>query len=150
MLVGDVDVVGRPAGPDRKEIGVRTVRRAAAMKALWMAVSGRRRPDGPSVATQLSATPRLVAMTMTGRYPGVTRGRLALMALAMLYVVSPVDLVPEAALLLLGMADDAMVLAWLAGALLAETDAFLAWEDGGPPRPPADPSQRVVRGDVLR
>jgi uncharacterized membrane protein YkvA (DUF1232 family) len=140
---------------------VRTVRRAAALKALWTAVSGRRSPGAPSVGRQLSALPRLVAATMSGRYPGMTRARLGLMALALLYVVSPVDLVPEAALLLLGMADDAMVLAWLAGSVLAETDAFLAWETGVASPPPgsgpgsAGPSAGasagpVVPGEVVR
>lgn len=132
---------------------MRTMRRAAALKALWAAVSGRRRPGGPSLRTQLSAAPRMLAMALTGRYPGLDRSRLALMALAVLYVVSPVDLVPEAALLLLGVADDAMVLSWLAGALLSETDAFLQWEDrqGAPSRhrSHAPAGEQVVQGSVV-
>ena len=123
---------------------MRTARRGAAMTALWRAISGRRRPGGPSVLQQLAALPRLVAATLGGRYPGMTRGRLGLMALALLYVVSPMDVVPEAALLLVGVADDAMVLAWLAGALLSETDAFLTWEKDSGRRPDVVPGEVVA------
>ena len=63
---------------------------------------------------------------------------LALLAAAVAYVISPVDLVPEGALLLFGVLDDAMVLSWLAAALVTETESFLTWERGGAPSP-ADP-----------
>jgi uncharacterized membrane protein YkvA (DUF1232 family) len=56
--------------------------------------------------------------------------RLALMSAAAVYVASPIDLVPEAVLFVFGLADDAVVVVWLAGALLAETERFLAWERG--------------------
>jgi uncharacterized membrane protein YkvA (DUF1232 family) len=129
---------------------MRTVRRAAALKALWDAVTRHRRRGSPALRAQLAAVPRMVAMTLTGRYTGVTRGRLGMMGLALLYVVSPIDLVPEAALLLLGVVDDAVVLAWLAGAILGETDAFLEWEGRdrrSSPSPRDD--DRVVPGEVL-
>ena len=42
--------------------------------------------------------------------------------------MSPIDLVPEAFLLLLGLVDDAAVAVWLAGAVLSETERFLIWE----------------------
>jgi len=32
---------------------------------------------------------------------------------------------------MLGLADDAMVLGWLAAALVTETESYLAWEDTG-------------------
>ena len=43
-------------------------------------------------------------------------------------MVSPVDLIPELILPLIGLADDTLVVAWIAGALLAESETFLAWE----------------------
>lgn len=129
---------------------MRTVRRAAALKALWDTVRRQRRRGSPELRVQLAAVPRMVAMTLTGRYPGLTRGRLGLMALALLYVVSPIDLVPEAALLLLGVVDDAVVLAWLAGAILGETDAFLEWEGRDRRgRPSSSDDDQVVPGEVL-
>jgi uncharacterized membrane protein YkvA (DUF1232 family) len=123
------------------------MRRAAALKALWAAVSGRRRPGGPSLGEQVAAVPRLVLMTVSGRYPGMSRGRLGLLALGVLYVVAPIDLVPEAALWLVGLGDDAVVLAWLAGTLLSETDAYLQWEAD---RRVARQRDDVVPGEVIR
>lgn len=90
------------------------------------------RPGGPGIAARLRSVPRMVSSTLAGRYAGLSVGRLALMAAAVAYVVSPVDLVPEGALLMLGLADDAMVLGWLAAALVTETEGYLAWEKGVP------------------
>jgi hypothetical protein len=51
------------------------------------------------------------------------------------YVASPVDLLPEAVLPVVGAADDAVVLSWAIKAFVEETDRFLAWEAGqGRPR----------------
>lgn len=105
--------------------------RSGAWRALAAAFVRSRRAGDPGVLEQLSALPRLVVATLRGRYQGTTTQRLGLMALAAAYVVSPVDLVPEAFLLLAGFADDAVVLAWLAGAVLDETTAFLRWESTG-------------------
>jgi uncharacterized membrane protein YkvA (DUF1232 family) len=44
------------------------------------------------------------------------------------YIVSPVDLIPEAVFPILGVADDAMVLSWLASRFVEETESFLEWE----------------------
>jgi uncharacterized membrane protein YkvA (DUF1232 family) len=54
--------------------------------------------------------------------------RVAIMAAATAYVISPIDLVPEAFLLVFGLADDAVMIAWLAGTVLSETERFLEWE----------------------
>ncbi len=97
--------------------------RKAALAALWSALFSR---GGPGLGRRLSALPRLLRDTLSGRYDG--KGRLAAMVLALLYIVSPVDLIPEAIFLVFGLADDAMVAVWLAGAVLAETERFLLWE----------------------
>lgn len=103
-------------------------RRIAAFRALWRAVSQGRRPGAPGIADRLRALPRMVPSAVSGRYPQLGRGRLALFVLALAYLVSPVDLVPEAFLALLGLGDDAVVALWLGGAFLVETDRFLHWE----------------------
>jgi uncharacterized membrane protein YkvA (DUF1232 family) len=54
--------------------------------------------------------------------------RVAMITAATLYVVSPIDAVPEAFLLVWGLADDALMVTWLAGAVLSETERFLEWE----------------------
>ncbi len=104
-------------------------------RALWAALRRSRVRGGPKTSDLLKALPRMVAASASGRYTGCSRGKLALMVAAAGYVVSPVDLLPEGLLGPIGLADDAAVLAWLAGALLAEGEAFLAWEReqaGGP------------------
>lgn len=101
--------------------------RWATLTTLVRAVRGTLRAGEPGVAERARALPRLVLATVRGRYQGTTRGRLGLMALAVLYVVSPLDVLPDV-LPLIGVADDAMVLAWLAGSVLSETGDFLAWE----------------------
>jgi uncharacterized membrane protein YkvA (DUF1232 family) len=101
--------------------------RWTALATLVRAVRGTLRPGEPGVGERARALPRLVLDTLRGRYHGTTKGRLGLMALAVLYVVSPLDVLPDL-LPLIGVADDAMVLAWLAGAVLSETGDFLAWE----------------------
>jgi uncharacterized membrane protein YkvA (DUF1232 family) len=86
------------------------------------------RPGSPGLGQRLASVPRLFRATFSGEYAGTTRGRLLLVLAALGYVVSPVDFVPEAFLSVFGLADDALVLSWLAAAVVNETEAFLAWE----------------------
>jgi uncharacterized membrane protein YkvA (DUF1232 family) len=97
-----------------------------------------RKADAPGVGTRLAAIPRMIGATITGKYPGLSRAKLALLGLGFGYIASPVDAVPEAFLLALGVVDDIGVAIWLATALLVETDEFLAWER----------SNRVVDGQA--
>ncbi len=106
---------------DAKRSGTR---RSGAFRALVEAFAGRGRH---SLASRLSALPRLRRDAVTRRYPGPPPERALAMLLAIGYVVSPVDLVPELFLAVAGLADDAVVLAWLAGAVLEEVDAYLDW-----------------------
>lgn len=86
------------------------------------------RPGGPNLLTRAQCVPRLTRATLNGSYIGTTPGRLALVAAAAAYVISPVDLVPEAVLPLIGLTDDVLVLRWAVSTLVDETDRFLAWE----------------------
>jgi uncharacterized membrane protein YkvA (DUF1232 family) len=90
--------------------------------------------------TALRAVPRMLLLGFTGRYPHLDRARIAMAGLGVLYVLSPIDVVPELLVPLLGLADDAVVAAWLAGVLLSESEAFLAWEAQ---------QARVVVGEVV-
>ena len=105
--------------------------------------------EGPTgLMARLSALPRLVRDVLTGRYVEVSRGRLLLMALAVLYIVSPIDLVPEALLTIPGMVDDVAVAGWLVSAVLGATTAYLAWEGSTPTSATMD-DPRVVPGEVV-
>ncbi|MFC7595069.1 YkvA family protein [Terrabacter sp. GCM10028922] len=88
------------------------------------------RPGAPSLSERVHAVPRLVRSTVDGTYAGTTMKRLALVAGAVVYVASPVDLLPEAVLPVLGAADDAVVISWAIKAFVEETDRFIAWEIG--------------------
>jgi len=113
------------------------MRRAAAFTALWKALVANR--EGPSFGTRLAAFPRLVWQSLVGRYDGGARVLMMLGGVA--YFASPIDLIPEALLLIPGLIDDAFIVAWVVGAFLSETERFLAWEDARVPRV-------VIDGDV--
>lgn len=100
--------------------------RKAALAALWSALTGAK--GGPSLGQRFGAIPRLLRETFAGRYDG--KGRLAAIIFGLLYIVSPIDLIPEAIFFVFGLADDAVVAVWVAGAVLAETERFLTWERG--------------------
>lgn len=104
--------------------------RRAALAAVWSALRASR--GGPSLGERLTALPRLTGATLRGRYDG--KGRLTGMALAVIYILVPVDLVPELLLGPLGLVDDSLVAVWLAGAVLSETERFLVWEQARGPR----------------
>ena len=102
-------------------------KRFAAVAAVYQAIRLAVRPGGPSLGERAGAMPRLVRAALKGDYTGISKGRLALMAAAVAYIVSPLDLIPEFDLLA-GLADDALVMGWLATQFVEETEAFLAWE----------------------
>jgi uncharacterized membrane protein YkvA (DUF1232 family) len=84
------------------------------------------RPDTPGIGPRLAALPRMIKATMRGEYDGA--GRLAMMAMAGAYIISPIDAVPEMFLLVLGLVDDVALVGYFTGALLDETERFLEWE----------------------
>jgi uncharacterized membrane protein YkvA (DUF1232 family) len=115
-------------------------RKWGVLRSLAMAFRTAVRPGTPGVGARLTSLPRLAKATITGEYVGTTRGRLLMVLAAVLYVVSPVDLVPEMFLPFLGLADDALVVTWVAASLVNETESFLAWERD---------RDRTIRGDVI-
>jgi uncharacterized membrane protein YkvA (DUF1232 family) len=92
----------------------------------WTALLRVFKPGTPGLGKRLAAIPRMIAATVRGEYDG--KNRLAMMAAAGALIVSPIDVVPEAFFLVLGLVDDAAMVAWFAGALLDETERFLEWE----------------------
>ncbi|MGK5738404.1 YkvA family protein [Micromonospora sp. URMC 103] len=103
----------------------KTLKRSAAFTALARALAAGAR-GGPTLGARLAALPRMIRATARGEYDGGLR--LALMTAATAYIVSPVDLLPEIPLAIFGLADDAVMVTWLAGSVLAETERFLEWE----------------------
>lgn len=70
---------------------------------------------------------RMIKMWRKGVYP--TRPLdLILPLLGLVYVISPIDLIPEIAVPILGSLDDLAVLALIIPKLMKEVDKFLLWE----------------------
>jgi len=101
------------------------MKRTAAFTALWRALTAAHR-GGPNLGERVGSLPRLAWASLRGEYDGTAR--FMMMGLATLYVVSPIDAVPEILLGPIGLLDDGIVVAWVVGTFLAETDRFIAWE----------------------
>lgn len=95
---------------------------------LFLALRAAVRPGGPSMMTRVVSLPRMVRAMLRRDYTGAGPTQLALMLGALVYLVSPLDALPEALLGPLGLLDDAVVVAWLAAGLVTVTEDFLGWE----------------------
>jgi uncharacterized membrane protein YkvA (DUF1232 family) len=62
-----------------------------------------------------------------GRYPALSRARLAALAVGVLYVLSPVDLMPESLMLLFGLTDDVLIAGWVVAGLLEAAGDYALW-----------------------
>lgn len=102
--------------------------RWGALMGVANAIRSANRPGAPGLGERLAAVPRMVAAVATRKYTGVAGSQLLMMLAAVGYVVSPVDLMPEAFMLLAGLGDDALVIGWLSVAVINATDDFLDWE----------------------
>jgi uncharacterized membrane protein YkvA (DUF1232 family) len=102
----------------------KTLKRTAAFTALAKALMAGAR-GGPGVGARLAALPRMLIATAKGHYDGGLR--VAMMAAATAYVISPLDFIPDV-LIPIGLADDAVMVTWLVGSVLSETARFLEWE----------------------
>ncbi|KRF39502.1 YkvA family protein [Terrabacter sp. Soil810] len=109
---------------------MRTASRIKMATTVASVVRASTRAGGPSIPERVQAVPRLVRATVEGTYAGTTLKRLGLVAGAVVYVASPVDLLPEAVLPVIGAADDAVVISWAVKAFFEETERFIAWEVG--------------------
>ncbi|MYS23520.1 Protein of unknown function [Streptomyces sp. DvalAA-14] len=113
----DIKAAGVPAR-------VRTGRSA------WGLYRETRRPGAPGLLRRLFATPRLIFSVLRGRYPGLSRGKLLLFgALVLVYIVSPVDAIPDF-IPVLGWTDDGAVALWFLTGIIRESGRYVEWERG--------------------
>lgn len=97
---------------------------------------------------RLRAVPPMIRDTMTGEYDGLGKGRLFAMVLALAYLISPIDLVPEALLTIPGLIDDTAVAIWLLAAAVTSAEAYLAQKNPQPVYATAtviEPAQQALR-----
>lgn len=109
--------------------------RTSALPVLWRTLRSGTRPGTPGVGARAASLPAMVGDSVRGRYTGAGRSRLAWAAVGLAYLVSPVDALPEAWLPLVGLLDDGVVAAWVAGSLLVATGDYAEWRAGRPPVP---------------
>ncbi|MFG1708267.1 YkvA family protein [Nonomuraea sp. M3C6] len=101
--------------------------KAGRAAAAWRTYREVTKPGSPGLMTRVRAIPRMVGAVMRGRYAGMGKGRLALMGLGVVYILSPVDVVPDF-LVLIGVADDFGVFLWLMASLLGESGRYVQHE----------------------
>ena len=109
-----------------------TARQVAAAAAVGKAVRTGSQPGTPGLAERVRLIPAMIADSLAGRFPGLSRARLSMLVLGVLYVVSPVDLVPESALLLLGLTDDVLVAGWVVAAAIDAAGDYALWRRAVP------------------
>ena len=107
--------------------------KAARAAAAWRTYREVTKPGTPGLMTRVRAIPRMIGAVMRGRYDGMGKGKLALMGLGVVYILSPVDIGPDF-LVLVGVADDFGVFLWLFASLLGESGRYVEHE------------RRVIRG----
>ncbi|MFI6575048.1 YkvA family protein [Nocardiopsis sp. NPDC050513] len=105
---------------------MRKENRAAAGAAAWQVIQNT--DSRISVWRRAGAVPRMVGARLSGRYPELSGAKLAGMLALFLYVISPIDFLPELMIPVIGVADDVGVAVWLTTMLLGESERFVRWE----------------------
>ncbi|WP_395104750.1 YkvA family protein [Actinomadura sp. SCN-SB] len=120
---------------------MRKQRSAAAAGQAWNIYSETLAPDAPGMVERVRAIPRMLKATLRGEYKGMSHKTLGLLAVGLVYIVSPLDAVPEILVPVVGLADDTGVALWLASVLVRSAGDYVRWERGGRPK--------VVVGDII-
>jgi uncharacterized membrane protein YkvA (DUF1232 family) len=98
--------------------------RAAATYRVYRDVT---RPGSPGLMARVRAIPRMLGGVMRGEYPHMSKTKLGMLGLGVLYIISPIDLIPDF-LLGIGVVDDFGVFLWLMASLLGESGQYVDWE----------------------
>jgi uncharacterized membrane protein YkvA (DUF1232 family) len=101
--------------------------KAARAAAAWRTYREVTKPGSPGLMTRVRAIPRMIGAVMRGRYAGMGKGKLTLLGLGVVYILSPIDVVPDF-LVLIGVADDFGVFLWLLASLLGESGRYVEHE----------------------
>lgn len=72
---------------------------------------------------------RLVRASVSGAYTGFSVQKLVTIVAAILYLISPLDVIPDF-IPVAGYADDAAVIAWVLNSIAEELKGFQSWEQG--------------------
>ena len=80
---------------------------------------------------RVGAVPRMLRDAFTGRWPGAPYGRILGGLAGVLYVISPLDLMPEILLGPFGLGDDIALAAVAVAALLSSAEDYLDAQESG-------------------
>ncbi len=84
---------------------------------------------GGKLLSDLQLLVRLVKASGSGAYTGFSVHRLVTIVAAILYLISPLDVIPDF-IPAIGYADDAAVIAWVLNSIAEELKDFKSWEQG--------------------
>lgn len=87
-------------------------------------------PGSGGPIARLRVLPHLISGLRRDTYPGAPRWQPLLWAAALVYLISPIDIIPEL-LPVIGVTDDAGVLLWLATSVFGETGRYVTWQRRG-------------------
>lgn len=79
------------------------------------------------VASNLGSLIDYVRDSASGKYQGYSIGNLTIAVAALIYVVSPIDFIPDL-IPALGFVDDAMIVIWAVKRLYGELQAYRRWK----------------------
>ncbi|GLW64478.1 hypothetical protein Arub01_27220 [Actinomadura rubrobrunea] len=107
----------------------------------WRIYSQTLEPGAPGLRERVRAVPRMLKAVLRGEYKGLSPRTLGMLALGLVYLLSPVDVVPEILVPVVGFADDTGVALWLAAVLSKAAGDYVIWERSG--RPAAVPGEVI-------
>ncbi len=109
-----------------------TTRQLAAAAAVGRAVRAGSQQGTPSLPERIRVVPAMLRDALAGRFPALSRPRVLMLLLGVLYIVSPIDLLPESALLLLGLSDDVLIAGWVVAGTLDAAGEYALWRRYAP------------------
>ena len=84
---------------------------------------------GGKLLKDLQLLVRLLKASVSGAYTGFSVHKLVTIVAAILYLISPLDVIPDF-IPVMGYADDAAVIAWVLNSIAEELKDFRSWEQG--------------------
>lgn len=99
---------------------------------------------------RLAAVLPMLRDTFTGRWPGAPRVRILGGVAGLFYVLSPLDVLPEALLGPFGLGDDLALAAVAVAALLSSAESYLDARDAAGAAPAGPATSAAASGDVIQ
>jgi uncharacterized membrane protein YkvA (DUF1232 family) len=79
------------------------------------------------VMESLATLTRLIKASVSGEYHGIPKNTVVMAVAVLIYFLSPIDVIPDW-IPVIGLLDDATLLAWFMTSIKTEMDKFHAWE----------------------